>query len=114
MDALPREGGHAQLPARDPEGIPGGGGKLDLERVATYFGPASLHVEASADGTRIAAHVECDSDRRPQAVLVRLPHPLGLRPLGVSGGTYDAATETVRVGPFGGKADVELEFPPTR
>ena len=91
-----------------------GGRTLELNGVATYFGPASLHAEASADETRITAHVECDSERRPRTVRIRLAHPSGLRPLKVGGGTYDAATETVSISPFSGTADVQLEFAPTR
>jgi len=89
-----------------------GGQRISLDGVATYFGPATLHVESSADQRRILAHAECAAGRGPRAIGVRLPHPLGLRPEGVTGGTYDAATETVRVDPFNGKADVELVFGP--
>jgi len=97
-----------------PRGYLAGGGTLDLDGVATYFGPASLHAAASADGTRVTAHVECDTSRGPRTVRIRLPHPLGLRPLKVGGGVYDASTETVSVSPFAGRADVELEFAPNR
>jgi len=89
-----------------------GGQRIDLEGVATYFGPATLHVESSADQRRVLAHAECAAGRGPRAIAIRLPHPLGLAPQGVKGGTYDAATETVRVDPFNGKADVELVFAP--
>jgi hypothetical protein len=58
------------------------------------------------------AHVECATSRRPRAIEIRLPHPSGLRPQGVKGGTYNAATETVRIGSFNGTADVELVFAP--
>ena len=87
-----------------------GGGQIALDGVATYFGPATLHVESSADLRRIRAHVECTANRRPHAVEIRLPHPLGLRPLEIRGGAYDTAAETVRIEPFNGKADVELDF----
>jgi len=87
-----------------------GGSRIDLDGVATYFGPATLHVETSADQLRITAHAECAGARRPRTVEIRLPHPLGLRPRVVKGGAYDAATETVRIEAFSGKADVELDF----
>jgi len=87
-----------------------GGQRIDLEGVATYFGPATLHVETSADQRRIVARVMCNTDRRPRAVELRLPHPAGLRPTQVAGGIYDPATETVRLDPFNGRADVELVF----
>ena len=95
-----------------PRSFLAGGKRIDLDGVATYFGPASLHVESSADQRRIVAHVECATSRRPGAIEIRLPHPSGLRPQGVKGGTYNAATETVRIGSFNGTADVELVFAP--
>jgi hypothetical protein len=91
-----------------------GGQRIDLDGVATYFGPATLHVESSADQRRIVAHAACAAGRGLRAVEIRLPHPLGLRPKVVTGGAYDAATETVRIDRFGGSADVELVFPPAR
>ena len=95
-----------------PRSFLAGGKRIDLDGVATYFGPASLHVESSAEQRRIVAHVECATSRRPRAIEIRLPHPSGLRPQGVKGGTYNAATETVRIGSFNGTADVELVFAP--
>ncbi len=89
-----------------------GGQRIDLDGVATYFGPATLHVESSADQRRIVAHAVCAAGRGPRAIEIRLPHPLGLRPQSVTGGAYDAATETVRIDPFNGNADVELVFSP--
>jgi hypothetical protein len=89
-----------------------GGKRIDLDGVATYFGPATLHVESSADQCRIVARVECNTSRRPREIEIRLPHPAGLRPQSVKGGTYDRATETVRVGSFSGQAEVELDFAP--
>jgi hypothetical protein len=89
-----------------------GGQRIDLDGVATYFGPASLHVESSADGRRIVARAECATEYKPRAIEIRLPHPLGLKPQSVHGGTYDAATETVRIEAFSGRAEVELLFAP--
>jgi hypothetical protein len=97
-----------------PRGFLGGGQHLDLKGVATYFGPATLHVDSSADGRRISAQVDCDSDHRPRSVELRLPHPAGLRPTSVTGGVYDNATETVRIDGFNGHAEVQLLFAATR
>ena len=91
-----------------PRSFLAGGRRIDLDGVASYFGPASLHVETSPDQRRIVAHVECRTDRRPRAIEIRLPHPAGLRPQGIKGGTYESATETVRIEPFSG----ELLFAP--
>lgn len=91
-------------------GLLSGGSRIDLDGVATYFGPATLHVESSPDQLRITAHAECAGPRRPRTVEIRLPHPLALRPREVRGGAYDPAAETVRIEDFGGRADVELDF----
>jgi len=93
-----------------PRGYLAGGKRIDLDGVATYFGPATIHVESSADQRRIVAQVECKTSRMPHAIEIRLPHPLGLRPQSVKGGTYNATTETVRIDSFKGNAEVELVF----
>jgi len=104
------KGGTLEFLPGVPRRFLAGGQHVDLEGVATYFGPATLHVETSVDQRRISAKVECSSDHRPRTVTIRLPHPAGLRPTSVTGGTYDAVTETVRIESFGGKAQVEMKF----
>jgi hypothetical protein len=86
------------------------GKEIELSKVATYFGPLSLRVTSLLEQGRIEANVECATDRKPKAVELRLPHPLGLRPAWVKGGTYDPATERVRIAPFDGRAHVELGY----
>jgi hypothetical protein len=86
------------------------GKEIELERVATYFGPASLRVRSRLDEGFIEATVECDSSRKPGAVAIRLPHPLGRKASRAEGGVYDPATERVRVDNFTGKARVVLRF----
>lgn len=84
------------------------GKRIELERVISYFGPISLRVESKPD--RIEAIVECASDRRPQRVKLRLPHPEGHIPASVEGGTYDQNTENVLIEPFNGWIKVVLTF----
>jgi len=86
------------------------GQAIQLNRVASYFGPLTLTVESQVGRNRISAHVECGGKRKPRAVLIRLPHPEGRKAVKVEGGVYDAASETVRVTPFNGKADVAVYF----
>ena len=86
------------------------GRRLELRNVATYFGPASLRVESKLDHQRIEASVACTSDRKPDCVLLRLPHPEGKEATSATGGTYDPSTETVRIEPFDGQAEVSLLF----
>jgi hypothetical protein len=95
-------------------GIPrawlGDGKKIGLHKVASYFGPLTLEVTSRVEAGEIEARMECRNSRRPEAVVLRLPHPAGLRAIGVTGGVYDPATETVRIEPFKGNAVVTLRF----
>jgi len=83
---------------------------IELNRVASYFGPVSLKVESKLEQGRIEARVGCSSDRQPKRVELRLPHPQGRKASKVKGGVYDANTETVRIEPFKDHAEVTLEF----
>jgi len=86
------------------------GKRIELENVASYFGPVSLQVASEIAKYRITATVTCDTDRKPATVEVRLPHPLGRKAVSVTGGTYDAATETVTIANFSGNAEVVVSF----
>lgn len=87
------------------------GKRIELNRVASYFGPFTLHVESHLDQENcIRAVVECRSNRRPKTVELRLPHPLGRKAARVSGGVYDASRESVRVDRFRGSVTVEAQF----
>ncbi len=86
------------------------GQEISLDNVATYFGPLSLHVKSLLEEGRIEAAVECDTDRKPKVVELRVPHPQGRKPAWVKGGVYDPATERVRIEPFRGRAQVELGY----
>jgi hypothetical protein len=90
------------------------GNRIELKRVATYFGPASVQAISKLDQGRIEATVECPSDRRPKAVELRLPHPQRRKATWVRGGSYNAETERVRIEPFDGHASVTLGFGPQR
>ncbi|MDD5678028.1 MAG: hypothetical protein PHW60_08585 [Kiritimatiellae bacterium] len=86
------------------------GQAIRLNRVASYFGPLTFAVESQLNRNRISAHVECDGNRKPKTVLIRVPHPEGRKAIKVEGGVYDAKHETVRITPFKGKADVVIYF----
>jgi len=86
------------------------GRRIELDRVATYFGPVSLHVESRLDRGQIVAKAGCASDRKPACVELRLPHPQGRKAVRAEGGAYDSYTETVRIEPFEGHAEVMLVF----
>jgi hypothetical protein len=86
------------------------GKHIELDKVATYFGPLSLTVDSSVEQGRIQAKVECTGDRKPHFVELRLPHPQGRKATGVTGGTYNPETERVRIEPFNGQAEVTVRF----
>jgi hypothetical protein len=86
------------------------GRRIALKNAVTYFGPLSLTVDSRVDDGTIEARVTCRGKRRPAAVTIRLPHPQGRKAVTAEGGRYDAATETVRIAPFSGQAEVRLRF----
>jgi hypothetical protein len=86
------------------------GKRIDLENVASYFGPFSLHIDSKVNSDRIHASVAFSADRRPKRIELRLPHPQGRKALWVKGGTYDPRTERVAIEPFNGRAEVTLGF----
>ena len=84
------------------------GKKIELNRVASYFGTFSLRVSSQVETGRIEADVKFHQPaRKPGQVVLRLPHPLGLKAVRCHGGKYDSQTETVTVDGIG---KVVLEF----
>ncbi|RED56526.1 hypothetical protein [Cohnella phaseoli] len=86
------------------------GKSIELNEVATYFGPISLHVESQLEKGVIIARISSSSDRKPDSLCLRIPHPEGRKPFGVTGGTYAAGRETVTVERFTGSAEITLHF----
>lgn len=86
------------------------GRHIQVNNAATYFGPVSVDVVSALDRGRIHAVIECRSDRKPATVELRIPHPQGRRATSVTGGTYDATSERVRIEAFNGRAEVTLTF----
>ena len=86
------------------------GKRIEVKNAASYFGPVSFSVISNIGNNNIIATVECNSDRKPAVVQIRIPHPDCKIPSKVTGGIYDKATETVTIKPFDGKADVRIEY----
>ncbi len=84
------------------------GKTIELQNVATYFGPMSLKVRSKP--SCIEAQISCPGKRRPKCVEIRIPHPKGCRPTSVTGGKYCEKTETVRIDRFTGTARVTVKF----
>lgn len=88
------------------------GKTVAVTAAASYFGAVSFSVTSGQDARRIEAEISCPAaaSRGLQTVLIRLPHPHHLKAAAVTGGSYDPATETVRVTLSHGRARVRLEF----
>lgn len=86
------------------------GKTISLKNVASYFGPLSFQVKSTVERGFIEATIDCNTDRKPDDLVIRLPHPLGRKPVRVSGGVYDEKTETVHVASFTGHTHVKLEY----
>jgi|WetSurMetagenome_2_1015567.scaffolds.fasta_scaffold00875_5 hypothetical protein len=86
------------------------GKKIEVKNAQSYFGPLTFSVRSSVQKSYIEADIECNSDRMPQKVAIRIPHPEGRKPLKVTGGTYDEQNESVVIEPFNGKAYVKIEY----
>lgn len=83
---------------------------IELDRVASYFGPISLRVESKLAHGWIEATIKCAKKRAPKSVRLRMPHSDGRKSVSVVGGTYDPLTETVTIPRFTGTATVRLSF----
>lgn len=87
------------------------GQSISLEEVATYFGPVSIRVKSElAASDQISATVDFESDRRSEAVEVRLPHPKKKQPVEVVGGDYDHERETVTIAPVEETQQIVLKY----
>ncbi|RAJ93152.1 hypothetical protein LX87_04664 [Larkinella arboricola] len=86
------------------------GKKITLSNVRSYFGPVSATVVSEVDKGYITATVNCPDARKPNEVLIRVPHPAGKKPVNVTGGIYNKQTETVSIKPFSGQAEIRLEY----
>jgi hypothetical protein len=86
------------------------GKRIEIKNAASYFGAVSFSVISDLDKNNIIATIECNSDRKPAEVKIRIPHPDGKSPSKVTGGIYEKSTETVTIKPFFGKAEIKMEY----
>jgi len=86
------------------------GQTIEIKNAASYFGSFSLTVASHLDDGWLEAEVQCDSDRKPPSVSIRLPHPEGRLPASVKGGFYDGKNEAVRIEPFSGRAKIKVRY----
>jgi hypothetical protein len=86
------------------------GATIDIKNVSSYFGLVSFNVTSHLSENYIEASVECNSERKPEKIIFRIPHPDGIFPKVVTGGRYDNKTESVIIRPFSGTAKIKLEY----
>jgi hypothetical protein len=86
------------------------GKTIAVKNASSYFGHFTMTICSKLGEGVISAEVECESERKPAKLEIRLPHPEGQKPVRVSGGRYDVELETITVNPFDGKANVRLYF----
>jgi len=86
------------------------GKTINIENVSSYFGPLSYRVKSVLKENYIEATIECNSLRRPEEVIFRVPHPERKIPEKVTGGLYDEAAEAVIIKNFTGSAKIRLDY----
>ena len=86
------------------------GKTIELNNVQSYFGSLNVKVNSEIKKGYIEASIQCNSDRKPNKVTIRIPHPNGKKAVKVTGGEYDSDTETVTVKSFNGSANVRVEY----
>lgn len=86
------------------------GKEIVLENVQSYFGPINARIQSHLGLGFIEATVSCTTDRKPEKLLIRVPHPQNKLPVKVTGGSFDPKTELVTVDAFKGEAQVRLEY----
>jgi hypothetical protein len=87
------------------------GNTITLNRAASYFGPLNIEVTSHVSEGMIEAAVNIsDKKHLPSCVVIRLPHPKGLKGVNAEGGVYDPVAETVTLTRFDGNASVKLRF----
>ena len=85
------------------------GARIAVQGAATHFGPLDFEVRSDLSAGHITAHIHC-AERPPSRVRLRVPHPDGVHPTRVEGGTYIKEIETVIVDPWNGEASVVLHY----
>ncbi|MCU6712038.1 hypothetical protein M6D81_25400 [Paenibacillus sp. J5C_2022] len=86
------------------------GKRIVLERASSYFGLFSLEVESSLATGEILASITFHTERLPEQVELRLPHPQGHKAAVANNGTYCAEEESVRFVPASGTTELRLTF----
>lgn len=86
------------------------GKNVTLDNVGSYYGKLKVTATSNVASGIIEANIQCNTNRKPSCVKIRIPHPEGKKPVKVEGGVYDVANETITIRNFGGNVKVRLAF----
>lgn len=85
------------------------GKKIELNGVQSYFGKLYVLAESFVNDGFIEAKIKCNSSELKK-ICIRLPHPLGKKPVKITGGCYDEDTETIIIDKIANEIVVRIEF----
>ncbi len=87
------------------------GSEILLKGVGSYFGKLDIFAQSDLKNNCITAYIECkEKNRKPNHVIVRLPHPDGYTPNKVIGGIYNPKDESIIISNFTGKSEIKVLF----
>lgn len=87
------------------------GKEIKVQNASSYFGRISFGALSELEEkSAITAYFECRGRKKPEKVVIRIPHPEGRKPVKVEGGLYREETETVEVKNFKGRCCVKLFY----
>ena len=87
------------------------GKEIKIENATSYFGKISFGtISELEENNSITAYFECKNSKKLNKVKIRVPHPKGIKPVKVEGGSYCSDTETVEIDNFKKSCSVKLFF----
>jgi len=87
------------------------GNEIEINEAASYFGHVGFNVVSRVSERKITVYVKLKPIHRlPERLIVRIPHPDGIKAGSVSAGVYDAGNETVIIDGFKGEIGFTVYF----
>lgn len=87
------------------------GKQIVLDGVKSHFGPIYFTAKSDLKNNAIMAEIKLfEPDRMPARIVIRLPHPEGLKATACDGGRYDPDVETVTISDFNTNVSIRLKF----
>ena len=88
------------------------GDDITLRDAASYFGHVSFSVASQISTGYMNVYVKLDRKTHPlpDKLIVRIPHPDGMKPKSVTAGAYEIIDETVVINGFMGEIEFKAFF----